>query len=288
MQGASPNNHSNRRHPSETPSLEDFDVPALLETLKEEFKQAHKGTKHRGGNISAETSDGLKIQMKPPGAYLFGGKRFCSRGEAAMDAALQKYVSSRYSYAPGESYEFPIGINENGNVQTVDFRIGDFLIEYHPPRFWTKKQNHGDFSSPKEAAEFKRLINSSKLSRKDKRYVRETMKTRLTENYTQRRSELIRSNPQLRHCKLIVVTDVQSLYEDVIKRFADTKLPGLDKFMDEFQSVASRVVDLSRSGRKRENARRNRRKERGKGSGAAYRKKNKALMRQATSSYHGH
>ncbi len=269
------------------PSLEDFDVPSLLESIKQEYKDAHRGVPKPAERSAAildfQTDSGLHIQLKPPGQFLYDGKRFCSRGEAAVDAALHKNLSSRYSYDPGLSYEVPVGLNEKGHVQTVDFRIGNFLIEYHPPRFWTKAHNHGDFSSPKEAREFRRLIFSSDLNRTEKRFVREVMRERLTENYTRRRLALIKANPELRDCKLIVVTDAESLYQNVIKRFTDTKLPGLEKFQEEFNEVASRVVDLSPGQKKRENARQNRREER-----QAYRRKGKEHMRRLTNTYNHH
>ncbi|MCB0331715.1 MAG: hypothetical protein KDD70_18720 [Bdellovibrionales bacterium] len=178
-----------------------------------------------------------KRGKKNPERFHFG-VRYDSGSEAACAEMLERYIPN-FRTIPHVTYQVPAFDEQTGGTRTIDFRVGDKLIEFHPPRTWRHGKKFGDFESAKEYADFRREINSRK-SREGKGKVRERWESMLTERYRQKRQALADSNPALQGCKVIVATSGAEFYDKVIRPLSP-KPPPRGAFIAEFKFLARQV-----------------------------------------------
>lgn len=186
--------------------------------------------------------DNAQHPTTAPGRYLDpqSGIRFHSRSEAACAALMERFVPG-YRAIEGTTYEVPVGANKYGHMRTIDFLVGDTLVEFHPVRIWRSGRHFGDFQSREDWREF---LNDYRRCPRHERseFKAETMRM-LEENYTERRRRAIYENPDFLGKELIVATSPTDFYTKVICRFAP-EAPSLDEFLSLFQGAKGDVKDL--------------------------------------------
>jgi len=188
-----------------------------------------------------------------PGNFILDGNRFCSRSEAACGRMLEKYVPN-FRIVEGESFQIPIGVSHKGHIRTVDFKIGNTLIEYHPPRLWHTKSSIGDFKDRDEVDEYRQVMRSKKFTREDKRAYKGVMEKRLSENYREKRGAQLKEGRLYREAELTVAASPEEFYDRVIKRFARGTAPSKEQFLTEFKKAMREVNDVTPKSKKRNSA----------------------------------
>jgi hypothetical protein len=198
-----------------------------------EFRRDHKAKHDHEEGPHHSTAPGRFLDPQ-------SGIRFHSRSEAACAALMERFVPG-YQAIEGKTYEIPVGANKYGHMRTIDFLVGDVLVEFHPVRMWRSGRHFGDFQSRDEWHEF--LNEYRRCPRRERsEFKAETMRM-LEENYTERRRRAIYENPEFRGKELLVATTPTDFYEKVICRFSP-KPPPLGLFLTLFQEEKGEVKDL--------------------------------------------
>jgi len=197
----------------------------------------------------SEDEDSLDPKLSsPPGRFLNeeSGIVFHSRSEAACSALMERFIPG-FRAIEGATYEIPIGCNKFGHMRSIDFRLGNTLVEFHPVRIWRSGRHFGDFESREEWHEF--LNEHRRCSRREKaEFKAETMRF-LEDRYAAKRIQAIHANPALAHTELIVATSPEDFYYKVIERFSP-KPPHLEDFLEMFHEEKGNVIDLRYNGRR--------------------------------------
>ena len=170
------------------------------------------------------------------------GVRYASASEAACGELMEKYIPN-FKVIPLKTFQIPAFDNMNGSVKTIDFRVGDTLVEYHPARMWQLGRSIGEFETRKEYGEFRKELNAAKRESKEAaNKVRAKWEKMLTKRYTKRREALITESPELSKLKLIVAASAEDLYDKVIKPLGKN-IPSKKEFVSEFHTLKREVFD---------------------------------------------
>ena len=163
-----------------------------------------------------------KSYLKRKGIF-YKGSRIASRAEFSCIKALETFTD--WKLIEGKTYQIPIG-----HQKTVDFRIKDQLIEFHPIIF----------SREMDANVYKAFkIFASKL-REDQRFeIREIFRAHILEEYAHKRHWTIQQNAdnKIASAELLVVTDAESFFKYVIKPNATRRLPTVAQFRRKFKAA---------------------------------------------------
>jgi hypothetical protein len=152
---------------------------------------------------------------------------------------MQLYVPG-FRAQRGHSYQIAIGSD-----RSVDFRIKNVLIEYHPVRFISERGRYGDFSCRREYVEYVRECERVRHSSKRLRQVIEQTRVRLAEHYFTKRRKLINQSPLLAHCELVVASSPEEFYDRVLARFG-RRIPTKEDYMELFYSLVRTISQDSR------------------------------------------
>jgi hypothetical protein len=164
---------------------------------------------------------------------LINGHNFCSVSEAACGILLSVLLPN-FKLQEGETFQIPIG-----HSRTVDFKVGETLVEFHPLRLAQKLERATEFYSLKAP---KRLVELARLER---------------QQYRERREKAVAAGP-LRSSELIIVTTPQELFLQVICRFTHNPTLNVVEFCELFWSLVDQIKRESRGHRSCLHRRRNR------------------------------
>ena len=152
---------------------------------------------------------------------------FCSRSEAICAELFRRFVP-HYYLEPGITFQIGIGKDSRGNTLSVDFLVDGVLVEYHAARFFQNKKKCGDFKDRYEYLTYVKTLHSLQGERRE--LFQEIMRTKLLDNYYQRRRAMLDEHPMFRRTELIVVGTPEELYNKVIKRFGKGFPPRVESF----------------------------------------------------------
>jgi|GEM_PF-2010835 len=195
--------------------------------------------------LSRSTPDLRPIHFQPDGHCLLNGVRYHSRPEAACGALMEKYIPD-YKIIPGTSFQVPIGVGCGGDVQTIDFRLRDIFVEYHPPRIHQVSRRAKVLR--KESREIRRLrglLRKRGVSRKLRDQTYERLRRCLTEQYVESRMEVLSNSPLTQDFTLVVLTSPEELYRDFLCSLHISRLPDIGSFVSEFKRLMKQVMDVS-------------------------------------------
>ncbi len=225
---------------------------SFCHNLQRDYQGSALASSHLTVDSTAVNPQNILSQLKLPDPlegkntaqerFLLNGHRFCSRSEAACGILLEKYIPG-FTLTKGITYQVPIGISPEGHVRTVDFRFKDTLIEFHPPRIWSRVTRLGDIPTRKTARKLRKLLYSGKLPKKKKKMIREKLRSILKTQYWKRRRKAIDSGGVFQHCKLIVIGNAKELYEQVLLVLAPENAPPLETFLREFSSLQKKCKE---------------------------------------------
>jgi len=215
------------------------DLRPFRELDFDEFKRSGSH-KVRGSNLGART-----IYWKD--------EYYASRSEAACAEMLSKYVPG-FKIREGLTHEVPLAPNQQGDVPSVDFRVGGIFIEFHPPRIKSSssrsgKRKYGDFDSPKEYFDYRHQMDSIHDS-KHRAQFKEQTEQFLTDRYFQRRYKMIESRYGEIFQGLVVAANEMDFYHQVLKPLAGANCPSYERFEAEYRQVQRSARDLRGSRRR--------------------------------------
>lgn len=170
---------------------------------------------------------------------------FCSASEAACAALFLLFVP-RFRMAVGRTLQVGLGHDRFGNEYRADFRIGNAIIEYHPPRIWKQRARRGDFANCEDYRDYQRALRSVRDS--ERRFLKEAAREAATANYYRGRRDLLDQNDSLRQCELIVATGPEEIFWKVIRRFGDPGAIDEESCVELFE-LAKRRFKRRRAGR---------------------------------------
>lgn len=219
--------NSHELFPSHGSNLDDYSED--IEPRPHRRRRHREATRHRQGTESP-TEICIDISIGSPQK----GVKFCSRSEAICAEILRQFVP-HFELQQGVTFQVPIGEDRNGNTIAVDFLVDGVLFEYHPVRFFQSRKRCGDFSSRDEYRSYARAFHS--LKSESREFFHEAMKSRLTQNYFNRRRALLDQHPLFRRTELIVATSPEEFYERVIKRFGKSYPKTVERFMKVFTEL---------------------------------------------------
>ncbi|MCB0310835.1 MAG: hypothetical protein KDD42_06355 [Bdellovibrionales bacterium] len=195
------------------------------------------------------------------GHIVHDGRHFDSRSEAAVAAMLERYIDG-FRLERGRSYQIPVKTDSNGNVLTVDFKVGDTLMEYHPAWLKVIGAQRGGFANYKEYAQYRRELEALPRGEAREDYKAE-VREKLVERYYQHRRHILNQHPEYRDKPLVVVTSAEDLYNTIIRPFGKQNLPSQEQFLRKFDEVLRQAHDQSKRANRSRNARTKRQKGRG-------------------------
>lgn len=170
----------------------------------------------------------------------FHGVRYASLSEAACAAMLEQYVPG-FEAKVLETYEVPVYDAQAGVTRTIDFKIGDTFIEFHPPRFWRQGKRYGDFESADEYFAYRKALKKQKRP-EDKRMFRREIQRQLTARYYKKRRAILDGDERFRDKELIVATSPEEFYSKVMKRFGKD-LPSKKEFISTFRNIVKALKE---------------------------------------------
>ena len=188
---------------------------------------------HRRNNTkrySHEEYETIDIQLSGAPATA----SFCSRSEAICAELLSQFVP-HFRLEEGVTFQVPIGIDDRGNMLSVDFFVDGVLFEYHPARFFKNKKGYGDFGSKDEYKAYARLFHSVAKSERD--FVSDAVRARLKDNYYKRRRALLDQHPLYRRTELVVATSPEEFYYLIICRFGRNVPKSVERFLEMFEEL---------------------------------------------------
>jgi hypothetical protein len=195
--------------------------------------------------VDFPSSPSGKRRVFAQATIFYNGIGYCSLSEAVCGTLLELFVPG-FEVREGETFQIPAGSGGG----SVDFRIGDVLIEFHGLRFNPEGGRYGDFSSRHEYAHFARNLRRSKGNPWKRRQVLSSTRDQLTRNYFERRRRLVDATPELCMCELVVATSCDEFYELVIQRFNAQFCPTRGEFRDIFQSLVKVVAQQNQYNRR--------------------------------------
>jgi hypothetical protein len=152
--------------------------------------------------------------------FFYRGIGFCSLSEAVLGVLLERFIEG-FKVVSAATFQVPIG-----GGRSVDFRIGEYFIEFHPIRLQKDSRRCGDFGSYREYKEYMRKLKKiGKRRHYDrKQFVADTCK-KLSQKYYSKRRRVI---PQ--GYNLIVATTLREFYDRVVLKFATCPPPSFELF----------------------------------------------------------
>jgi hypothetical protein len=147
--------------------------------------------------------------------------RFASRSEYACGAMLEKYVAN-FELKNGATFQVGVGYNK-----TIDFYVNNVFIEYHPIVL------QHEFDNRTALRKFFGALQQVKPHAKET--IIAAVKDELSEKYYRRRKFLV-TMAAGKDTELIVSTNPQDFYRDVIKRFG-VNVPKEREALIEFQTL---------------------------------------------------
>lgn len=152
----------------------------------------------------------------------YRGSRIASRAELSCIKALETYTD--WQMVEGKTYQIPIG-----HKKTVDFKVGDTLVEFHPI-ILSREMSKGVYKA------FEAFLKETKQHRRHE--LREIMRAHILEEYARKRHWTIRQNAdeKIASAELLVVTDANSFLRAVIRPNATRRLPTNAEFSKRFKS----------------------------------------------------
>jgi hypothetical protein len=175
------------------------------------------------------------------GKFLFEGRRFFSRTEAACGTLMERFIPD-YKIVDGKTFQVPIGADKFDHMRHVDFMVAGVLIEFHQVRFWKNTRRCGDFESFKDYCEYKRQMRE--LPVEQRQAFLELTQTRLLHNYTAKREAQIAACPEHAGRELIVARSASDFYHRVIRRFGED-IPDEKAFLRMYHRICERTEDLN-------------------------------------------
>lgn len=193
--------------------------------------------------LSRSAPPSRPIHFQPTGPYVLGGVSYHSRPEAACGFLLSKYIPD-YRVVPGLSFQVPIGVGSGGDVQTVDFRINDIFVEYHPPRIHQpSRRARVAQRESREIRHLRGLLRKKGVSRRVRDMAYDRLRHCLTSQYVDNRMTLLSASPVIEDFTLIVLTSPEELYRDLLCYLQVPRLPDIMEFISEFKELMKRVTD---------------------------------------------
>ncbi|RME59251.1 MAG: hypothetical protein D6780_05355, partial [Candidatus Dadabacteria bacterium] len=158
--------------------------------------------------------------------------KFDSYEEAACAILLERYVPG-FRAEEGKTLHIPVGKG------FIDFKVGDFLIEYHPIKAYWTKDGTGDFENYFEYDQFNKIKKAlGKISATRKRAYIERVKNALLAEYRKQRERLIKNDPVYAGTTLLIATSPEEFYHIVIKALG-RNVPDKKSFIREFRRLAA-------------------------------------------------
>lgn len=148
---------------------------------------------------------------------------FGSKSEMACGLLLEKYIPE-FELKTGETFQVPVALGK-----TVDFKIGDVYVEYHPINLLF------EFDDRQALRQLKNACRHVKKNYRTQIY--EAIKSEMAEKYYRRRKFAIDGFTS-KDSELIVVKSPEEVYKLLIKRFAES-YPKQAKFIAEFNRLKS-------------------------------------------------
>jgi hypothetical protein len=153
------------------------------------------------------------------GEIHFNGMDYDSIQEAAIAELLKQYVYG-FEIENGKTFQLPVGIDGS-----IDFKIGNTYIEWHPITFWDfEKSNltYGDYKAASTQEE------------------KNALKAKVAEDYAERRKDLIREELKNRDFEFLHIKNINEFYEKVLRPYGRDIPPAaevLRRFLDLQQEI---------------------------------------------------
>ena len=176
-------------------------------------------------------------QFGPDGSRLPSGHResifYASKGEGATSIMFSRYIPG-WRPVLGKTFLIPIGWKKQ-----CDFRVGDLLVEYHPPAI--------EFEMRNKNAKNRLLTSLEHCSYGTRAAIEQALKDEFALRYYEDRLRHLREHgpDEVRNLELIVVQTPQQVYNEVVVRFGKERLPSKQRFCEEwFQLVRSAAIPV--------------------------------------------
>lgn len=188
-----------------------------------------------------------RLRLPPPGRFSLDGIRYHSRSEAAAAIMLDRYLPD-FHIEPWKTFQVPVGIGSGGDIQTVDFRYGDLLIEYHPPRVHRQPRRNQRKRSrePKVLRNLRERLVDRNLTASQRRKIVHEMREYLIRKYRRRRLSVLEESAFVQDYELIIASSPDELYKKVIVPFGESGLPRLSGFVSDFRDLQAAVKEINR------------------------------------------
>ena len=177
------------------------------------------------------------------GGIWYEGVRYGSAAEAAVGKMMERYIPG-FKIEELLSFQVPAYDYKKGTMRTLDFKVRDIVLEYHPPRVWRNGHRFGDVQQSSEFFEIKRQIKAA-TTKEEKRAIRQNFEKKLTKEYADMRRELLDMNSALRNCELIVATSPDDFFKKVLKRLGE-KTPPMKELKQEYNEVLQDVLRVNK------------------------------------------
>lgn len=203
-----------------------------VEERHEGRRARHKRKRHQHANHPERQRQEIRIDISVANSE--DPVKFCSRSEAICAHILAEFIP-HFELQNGVTFQVPIGEDRSGNTIAVDFLVDGVLFEYHPVRFFQSRRRCGDFNDRDEYREYAKVFHA--LNSDKREFFHEAMRSRLTQNYFNRRRSLLDQHPLFRRTELIVATNPEEFYDRVIKRFGKNYPKTLQRFLNLFDEL---------------------------------------------------
>jgi len=145
---------------------------------------------------------------------------FGSKEEYVCACLLEAYVPG-FKLIPGETFQVRVG------TKRLDFKVGRFFIEYHPPRL-----DH-EFTSREHYLELQGVLACMPKWAADE--ISNLLRREFAGQYAKRRRDLLNCFPETAAAELIVCRDYEEFCRKVLPRVGEN-LPPARKLIAEFEA----------------------------------------------------
>lgn len=224
-------------------ALQEVIINRLHEAIEHRFLRGEIAATHAGCRHEQEKEGGKNgidtISSRKRRSICYKGQKFDSYEEAACAVLMEKYIPG-FTLQEGKNFQVRAG------KYSLDFVVGGAVVEYHPIMLFRTRFGLGGFESIEEWRHFAETKQGLSKEMK-KNYIAHT-RHELEKRYYQQRLSAMQQNPEFCDKELIVATDAESFYYNVIHRFAGGNDPTKEQFIREF-NLMKRQVRLHNQGR---------------------------------------
>jgi hypothetical protein len=181
-----------------------------------------------GGTVIAKKTPSKQTSSWRP--VHLNGHDFSSFEEAACGLLLQKYIPN-FVLEDTKTLQVPI------NGRSIDFKVGDYFVEYHPIQLYWTANGRGSFASREDYLEFQKIREEvSKGNDGVRAAFSARVESELRTSYYDFRLGIINGSAYA-GCPLFVVDSAESLYHFISQ--TGHQLPSIATFDREFRHLVA-------------------------------------------------